>query len=145
MFPATPSVPPPLSERVAISEEQVKKAKEVVISFGGGLEGAAVLLTQMRDVVAYSGVLSDENVTKLAETADAIWWANQESPAREVIRFEDVIYLEKEERHNLGLYSIHVMGALVLVIGWPVEVSLTQLRAEAYDAVARLRLLLTEE
>ena len=58
---------------------------------------------------------------------------------------ENVVYLEKEERHNLGLYSIHITGAVVLVIGWPVEISLTQLRSEAYEAPGRLRRLLAEE
>jgi hypothetical protein len=145
MFPATPNTPPPLHEHVAISEDQAKKAREILAELADGIEGGATLLTQGYDVIAYAGVLTDDNVTELAGKADSLWLVGSDRPAREVICFGSIVYLETEERHNLGLYSMHVKGGLVLVIGWPVEISLTQLRAEAQDAAVKLRRLLAEE
>jgi hypothetical protein len=145
MFPATPTTPPPLNEHVAISDEQKKKAKEALADLAEGLEGSAVLLIQGFTIITFAGALTDDNVATLAETADSIWIQGADRPAREVVRFENVVYLEKDERHNLALYSIHVVGGVVLVIGWPVEISLTQLRAEAHDTVARLRRIFEEE
>jgi hypothetical protein len=139
MFPETPNTPPPLNQHVAVSEEQANRAKEVLAALAEGLEGAAVLLIQGFNIIAYAGVLTDDNMAKLAEIADSIWIQGADRPAREVIRFENIVYLEKDERHNLGLYSIHVVGGIVLVVGWPVNISLTQLRAEAQDAAAKLR------
>lgn len=144
MFPETPKDPPPLHERVAISDAQAKKAKEILSEVAEGLEGSAAVLAQGYTVIAVAGVLEDDNATQLAEKADGLWLVGANRPAREIIRFESTVYLEKDERHNLGLYSIHVMGGVVLAIGWPVEISLTQLRAEAHDAVAKLRRLLAE-
>ncbi len=135
-----PTEPPALSDRVELSEQQIEQAEEILSELSLALESFPVVLSQQGDALAYAGLIDEKGAERVAKLVDRVWLEGQDRLARELIRFEEepIAPDEESEHVNLMIYSLHVSGAMTLSIGWQMSISLTQLRAEASDAVAAL-------
>ncbi len=136
-----PTTPPPLHQKVALTDTQVRQIEPILARLSRDLEGLPVVLAQQAEVVAMGGISDTALAEHLAHVADRIWRGGAGHPAREIVRFEEET-VEQTGRTTYLLYSQHVEGALTLVVGWQMSISLTQVRAEVADArEALLRLL----
>lgn len=136
---ALPENPPELKTRVKVSRDQVKKATKLMRELSRELDGFPVVLSQFGNVVSAGG-LDDDPATaqQLAKAINRSWTDGQERLAREIICFEEEIVGAGKEQTSFRLYSIHVLDALTLTVGWQLSVSLTQLRAEVSDMREKL-------
>lgn len=120
-----PDEPPALRERRQLSSVQREQALRIINDLSAALDGLPVVLAQQGEVVCAAGGISDAAASHMAQQAARAWQQGEQHPAREIIRFDD----------EAGrLYSVHVAGALTLIVRWQPPLSLTQLRAEAADA-----------
>ncbi len=142
MKPRLPEGPPPLHERVELSEQQIQKLAEELAALSASLDSLPVVLSQDGEVVGFAGTQDVEIADRIAKMADRIWREGATRIARELIRFEEETVSDMSERSNFLLYSAHLSGALVLTIGWQMSVSLTQVRAEVADAISSLKRIL---
>src|SRR5690606_36455135 len=124
-----PDEPPALRERQQLSNAQRERALRTVNDLSTALEALPVVLAQQGEVVCAAGGVSGAAASRMAQQAARAWQQGEQHPAREIIRFDG----------EAGrLYSVHVAGALTLIVRWQPPLSLTQLRAEAADARERL-------
>ncbi len=124
-----PDEPPALRERQQLSNAQRERALRTVNDLSTALEALPVVLAQQGEVVCAAGGVSGAAASHMAQQAARAWQQGEQHPAREIIRFDG----------EAGrLYSVHVAGALTLIVRWQPPLSLTQLRAEAADARERL-------
>lgn len=142
MKPRLPEGPPPLHERVELSEQQVQKVAEELAALSASLDSLPVVLSQDGEVVGFAGTQEAEIADRIAKMADRLWREGATRIARELIRFEEETVSEASERANFLLYSAHIYGALVLTVGWQMSVSLTQMRAEVADAIDSIKRIL---
>jgi hypothetical protein len=135
-----PDEPPPLHERLAVSEQQVEKTQTILDGLSQALDTLPAVLSQDGDVISYAGTDNPAVVEHIAKLAGRIWNEGATRPARELIRFEEETIDSEEatERANLLLYSAHIEGAITLTIGWEMSVSLTQIRAEVVNVKTEL-------
>lgn len=129
-----PDSPPPLRERLAISQEQIEEAQRILDTLAGALDLPAIL-SQDGDVIAHAGTDNQVVIERMARLAGRVWTEGATRVARELIRFEEETIGDDDspERVNLMLYSAHITGAMTLTIGWDISTSLTQVRAEIAD------------
>src|SRR5574341_1689092 len=134
-----PDSPPPLRERLAISQEQNEEAQRILETLAGALDLPAIL-SQDGDVIAHAGNDNQVVIERLARLAGRVWTEGATRVARELIRFEEETIGDDDspERVNLMLYSAHITGAMTLTIGWDISTSLTQVRAEISDTREQL-------
>lgn len=137
-----PDTPPPLEERIILSEEQRQRAADLIAGLSQSLEALPVVLSQEGEVMCYAGLADERHAERLARVAGRIWREGADQAAREVIRFEEEVLGSNDEWTSFMIYTAHVAGALTLTIGWQLSPSLTQLRAEAGDVIGELRRLL---
>lgn len=137
---ALPDEPPPLHERLAVSEQQVEKTQTILDGLSQALDTLPAVLSQDGDVISYAGTDNPAVVEHIAKLAGRIWNEGATRPARELIRFEEETIDDEEtaERANLLLYSAHIEGAITLTIGWEMSISLTQIRAEVVNVKGKL-------
>jgi hypothetical protein len=136
--PTLPESPPDLDQHIKLTAQKVKKAQEVVTELSSALEAPPVVLSQEGEMIASAGPISEALAERLAKTVARVWREGDNRLARELIRFEEEVIDEEDERANLLLYSAHISGGITLTIGWQVTLSLTQVRAEVGDARAQL-------
>lgn len=134
-----PDTPPPLDQVVKVTKKQTDKAHKALTKLSEGLESLPVILSQEGQVICYAGLPGTESAERLAKLTARVWREGANRVARELVRFEEEIIDEADERNNVMLYSIHVAGGITLTAGWNVSISLTQIRAEVGDV--RLQLL----
>ncbi|MCC6905896.1 MAG: hypothetical protein IT326_08650 [Anaerolineae bacterium] len=145
MFPQRPSLPdtpPPLSERVEVSAQQLKRASTVLADLSSAIGGLPVVLSQDGDVVTCAGEVQEVVFDRMARISGRTWQEGASRSARELVRFEEEVIGEDDSRVTMLLYSAHIQGAVTLSIGWQLSISLTQLRAEVKDVRDALRNLL---
>ncbi len=137
-----PHTPPPLEERVTLSDEQRQRAAALIAGLSQSLEALPVVLSQEGEVICSAGLADERHAERLTRVAGRIWREGADQTAREVIRFEEEVLGSNDERTSFMIYTAHVAGALTLTIGWQLSPSLTQLRAEVGDVIAELQRLL---
>jgi hypothetical protein len=138
-------IAPALQNRLELSPEQVARTRDVLSRLSQGIDALPVILSQDGDVVSFGGPVEAETAERLARLASRVWQEGATRPSRELIRFEEEsIGEDSSGRTNLMLYSVHVVGALTLTVGWEIAISLTQVRAEVADARRRLMHLFAE-
>lgn len=132
-----PTTPPPLDQRITLSDAQIDQINRVMISLTKDLDGLPVIVSQQGDTISTAGSPTPEVAERLTRVAERLWREGSSHSAREVIRFEEE-NIEEVERANYILYSVHIAGAVTLTVGWQLSVSLTQVRAEVLDAKEQL-------
>jgi hypothetical protein len=138
-------IAPALQNRVELSPEQVAGTRDLLARLSQGIDALPVILSQDGDVVSFGGPVEVETAERLARLASRVWQEGATRPSRELIRFEEESISEDSSgRTNLMLYSVHVVGALTLTVGWEIAISLTQVRAEVADARRQLMHLFAE-
>lgn len=137
-----PDTPPPLGERITLSDEQRQRAAELIAGLSQSLGSLPVVLSQEGEAICAAGLMEERHAERLARVAGRIWREGIHRTAHEAIRFEEEVLDSDGERTSFMVYTAHVAGALTLTVGWQLSPSLTQLRAEAEDVIEELRLLL---
>ncbi len=131
------TTPPPLDQRIALSNQQIEQIGKVMTSLTRDLDGLPVLVSQQGELISAAGAPTPEVTERLTRVTERLWRDGGRHSAREVIRFEEES-IEEVERANYVLYSVHIAGAVTLTVGWQLSVSLTQVRAEVQDAKEQL-------
>lgn len=145
MFEPLPSSPPPLQQILVLSDQARNQAARRLRACSDNLSELPVVLSQGGDLETYAGDVSDTFAGHIAELADRTWREGATRPAREYLRFHEMVFHQNESRLSVMLYSLHVAGALTLTAGWQFSsVSLTLLRSEMTDAVEYIRALLED-
>lgn len=132
-----PTTPPPLDETVDLSDSDIEQIAAVLGALSRDLDGLPVIVSQKSTMVASAGALNALVPERLARVSERLWRDGVRYPAREVIRFEEES-IEEVERANYMVYSVHIMGALTLTVGWQTTISLTQVREEVADVKRRI-------
>lgn len=132
-----PTTPPPLDEMISLSDGSIQQIADALDALSRDLDGLPVIVSQKSQIIASAGVLSEAVPERLARVTERLWRDGVRHPAREVIRFEEES-IEEVERANYMLYSVHIMGALTLTVGWQTTISLTQVREEVADVKRRM-------
>jgi len=138
-----PATPPPLDQRLMLSDAQVEEIKRVLLSLSKDLDGLPVIVSQQGELIGAAGSPAPEVSERLTRVTERLWREGSAHTAREVIRFEEES-IEEVERANYILYSVHLAGAVTLTVGWQLSVSLTQVRAEVLDAREQLTRIFNE-
>jgi hypothetical protein len=132
-----PTTPPPLDQRLDLSADQIEQIRGLLSALSRDLDGLPVVVSQQGEMIGAGNTSSQVVPERLARAADRLWRSSSMHPAREVIRFEEES-IEEVERANYMIYSAHIVGALILSVGWQTAISLTQVRAEVSDVRQRI-------
>jgi hypothetical protein len=135
--PSLPTTPPPLGQRVALTDRQAEQIGQVLTRLTELLEDLPVAISQQGEIISFAGAGGQLVAERLVRVAERLWRDGATYSAREVIRFEEE-HIEEVERANFVVYSAHVASALIITVGWQMTVSLTQVRAEVSDAKAQV-------
>jgi hypothetical protein len=138
-----PTTPPPLDQRITLSDAQADQINKVMITLTKDLDGLPVIVSQQGELISAAGSPTPEVAERLTRVTERLWREGSVHSAREVIRFDEES-IEEVERANYILYSVHIAGAVTLTVGWQLSVSLTQVRAEVLDAKEQLTRILDE-
>jgi hypothetical protein len=132
-----PEGPPALDHHISVSQH-AGKAQKIITKLSQEIDLLPVVLSQEGEVIAFAGLPGATNAEHIARLADRVWQEGSHCQARELIRFEEETIDGADERTTVMLYSTHIVGGIILAVGWNVSISLTQIRAEVSDVKAEL-------
>jgi hypothetical protein len=140
-----PENPPALDRHISVSQQDAGKIHKIVTRLSQELDLLPVILSQEGQVIAFTELSHAASAEHIAKLIGRIWHEGAHRQAHELIRFEEEVIDEADERTNMMLYSTHIAGAITLTIGWNVSISLTQIRAEVHDVKTELLSILSVE
>ena len=133
-----PENPPALDRHISVTQQDAGKIHKIVTKLSQELELLPVILSQEGEVIAFAELPNTASAEHIAKLIGRIWHEGAHRQARELVRFEEEVIDEADERTSVMLYSTHVAGAITLTVGWNVSISLTQIRAEVNDVKTEL-------
>jgi hypothetical protein len=132
-----PEGPPALGEHIAVSQH-MGQVQKIITKLSQELELLPVVLSQESEPIAFAGLPGATSAEHIAKLVDRVWQEGAHRQAREFVRFEEASIDGADERTMMMFYSTHVVGGIVLTVGWNVSISLTQIRAEVSDVKLEL-------
>lgn len=128
-----PDQPLPLDEPVEVSNEQREEIEPLLSDLSQAFDALPVVLSQAGEVVAAADTIGEGIAKQIAGIAQRLWRDGESHIAREIIEFDEIVLDQLDKRFGVMIYSLHVVGGLVLTLGWQQALSITQVRAEAKD------------